>query len=117
LPLSDCEDWEQKYTPALHVTAETPSTFIYSTSDDAVVPVGTSVEFYSALVRAGVPAEIHLFRHGAHGSGLGRGDAALGLWPTLLEAWLRSQGWVTPEPATAGAARPETRPTPKNGAP
>ena len=53
-----------------------------------------SVDFYSALLRAGVPAEMHLFRHGPHGSGLGRGDAPLDTWPTLLETWLRAQGWL-----------------------
>jgi hypothetical protein len=63
--------------------------------------IGSSVEFYSALLRAGTPAEIHLFRHGAHGSGLGRGDASLDLWRNLLEAWLRAQGWLTSEHATA----------------
>lgn len=95
-PAADCQEWEQRYTPALHVTAETPSTFLYSTSDDAVVPVQASVAFYSALLAAKVPAEMHLFRRGAHGSGLGRGDAALDLWPLLLEAWLRSQNLLTP---------------------
>jgi acetyl esterase/lipase len=89
---SDCQEWEQRYTPAAHVTSETPSTFIYSTSDDAVVPVETSVEFYSALLTAKVPVEMHLFRHGAHGTGLGANDPALDLWPVLLEAWLRGQG-------------------------
>lgn len=117
LPASDCKDWEQKYTPALHIAANTPSTFIFSTSDDALVPVQASVEFYSALLRAGVPAEMHLFRHGAHGSGLGKGDVALDTWPTLLEVWLRAQGWLTSESAPAGSARAETTRAPKNGAP
>jgi len=63
--------------------------------------IGASVEFYSALLRAGTPAEMHLFRHGAHGSGLGKGDASLDLWRDLLEAWLRAQGWLTSEHATA----------------
>ena len=31
-------------------------------------------------------------RQDGHGSGLGLGDAALDLWPTLLEAWLRGRG-------------------------
>jgi dipeptidyl aminopeptidase/acylaminoacyl peptidase len=95
MPANDCQKWEQKYTPALHVTAKTPSTFIYNTTDDALVPVQASVEFYSALIAAGVPAEMHLFRHGGHGSG--KGDAALDQWPTLLETWMRTQGWLTPE--------------------
>jgi len=95
-PAIDCKKWEEEYTPALHVSAKTPSTFIFHTTDDAVVPVQTSVEFYSALLAAGVPAEMHIFRHGAHGSGLGNGDEALDLWPGLLENWMRSQGWLTP---------------------
>jgi acetyl esterase/lipase len=99
---NECKDWEQKYTPALHVTANTPSTFLFSNTDDDLVPVQASVDFYSALLTAGVPAEIHLFRHGGHGSGLGAGDAVLDMWPMLLEAWLRAQGWLTPKPARAG---------------
>jgi acetyl esterase/lipase len=100
MPAKDCKQWEKKYTPALYVTPETPSTFIYSTSDDTVVPVEASVAFYSALIAAKVPVEMHLFRRGDHGTGLGRGDPALDLWPQLLEAWLRGQGLLTP--ATTG---------------
>lgn len=100
MPASDCKAWEEKYTPALHVTARTPSTFIYHTTEDSLVPVQTSVEFYSALLNADVPAEMHLFRHGAHGTGLGAGDEALDLWPELLEMWMRGQGWLTPDPKT-----------------
>lgn len=94
---SDCHEWEKKYTPALHVTKDTPTTFIYSTSDDTVVPVQASVDYYSALIAAKVPVEMHLFRHGPHGTGLGAGDPALDLWPVLLEAWLRGQGLLTLE--------------------
>lgn len=96
MPASDCKDWEEKYTPALHVSAKTPPAFIYHTTDDAVVPVQTSIEFYSALQNAGVPAELHVFRHGPHGSGLGNADEALDLWPLLLEMWMRGQGWLPP---------------------
>lgn len=105
MPVDDCKQWEQKYTPASHITSKTPSTFLYSTTDDALVPVQASVDFYSALVEAGVPAEIHIFLHGAHGSGLGRGDAALDAWPVLLESWLRTQGWLTPDPAVGSVAK------------
>jgi hypothetical protein len=49
------------------------------------------VEFYDAMIAAGASAEMHLFRHGAHGSGLGMGNAGLGLWTVLLEGWLRDQ--------------------------
>jgi acetyl esterase/lipase len=93
-PDEKCKAWENSYTPSLHVSATTPPTFIYATTDDKTVPVSTSVDFYSALVKAGVPAEIHLFRHGGHASGLGEGDPALEMWPRLLENWLRAQGFL-----------------------
>ncbi|HET6215415.1 MAG TPA: alpha/beta hydrolase [Acidobacteriaceae bacterium] len=98
IPAETCKDDEQKYTPSLHVTSQTPTTFIYSTSDDRTVPISASVVFYNALLTAGVPAELHIFRHGDHGSGMGAGIAALDLWPVLLEQWLRDQGFLTPIP-------------------
>jgi acetyl esterase/lipase len=96
VPPATCKELEQKYTPSLHVSAETPTTFIYSTTDDKTVPISASVDFYRALVAAGVPAELHIFRHGGHGSGLGAGEAALDFWPVLLEQWMRDQGFLTP---------------------
>jgi acetyl esterase/lipase len=78
----------------LHVTAQTPPTFLYVTTDDQSVPVMNSVMFYSALVNAGVPAEMHIFQHGAHGSGLGVGNPQLSVWPDLLIKWMRERGYA-----------------------
>jgi acetyl esterase/lipase len=96
VPPETCKLFEQKYTPSLHVTSQTPTTFIYSTTDDRTVPISASINFYNALIAAGVPVELHIFRHGDHGSGLGAGIAALDLWPVLLEQWMRDQGLLTP---------------------
>ena len=96
IPPETCKLDEQKYTPSLHVTPQTPTTFIYSTTDDGTVPISASVNFYNALIAAGVPAELHIFRHGEHGSGMEAGSAALDQWPGLLEQWLRDQGLLTP---------------------
>lgn len=74
------------------VTMETPPTFIFATTDDQVVPVGNSVMFYEALVKAGVPVEMHLFQHGAHGAGLAAGNPDLKVWPDLVATWMRSRG-------------------------
>jgi acetyl esterase/lipase len=76
----------------LHVTAQTPPTFLFSTSEDTAVPPENSVAFYLALHKAHVPAELHVFQHGPHGVGLALGDPALGEWPTLLIHWLRGLG-------------------------
>ena len=96
IPPETCKADEQRYTPSLHVTAQTPTTFLYSTTDDRTVPISASVSFYNALLAAEVPAELHIFRHGTHGTGMGSGSATLDQWPALLEQWLRDQGLLTP---------------------
>lgn len=88
---AQCSTFEQ-YNPDSRVTARTPPTFIYHTTDDDLVPVESSLSFYAALTKAKVPVELHAFAKGKHGSGLGLGDPALDLWPSLLEAWLRDRG-------------------------
>jgi acetyl esterase/lipase len=93
-----CEALRTAYSPDLFVTAKTPPTFWYHTFDDQTVPVEQGLRFYEALVKAGVPSEAHIFPHGAHGSGLGKGDASLDQWPTMLETCLRTQGLLAQEP-------------------
>ena len=85
-----CEDLRKAYSPDLFVTKDTPPTFWYHTTDDETVPIEQGLRFYEALVKAGVPAEAHIFMHGQHGSGMGMGDPSLDQWPVLLETWLRS---------------------------
>jgi acetyl esterase/lipase len=75
----------------LHVTAQTPPTFLYATTDDATVPVINSILFYEALQKAKVPVEMHLFQHGPHGTGLAQGYPDLRIWPDLLWTWLQSR--------------------------
>jgi acetyl esterase/lipase len=90
-----CEELRKAYSPDLFVSKETPPTFWYHTFDDATVPVEQGLRYYEALVKAGVPAEAHIFAKGPHGTGLGKGDATLDQWPSLLETWLRAQGLLT----------------------
>ena len=74
------------------MTAETPPTFLFQTDEDKVVPAENAVMFYLALRKAGVPAELHVFRTGRHGLGLARGVPGTELWPKLCEEWLRGRG-------------------------
>ena len=76
----------------LHVTPQTPPTFLFSTDADTAVPSENAVAFYLALRKAGVRAEMHIFEKGPHGVGLDLGDPVLGEWPTLLANWMRSRG-------------------------
>ena len=100
--MDQCEALRTAYSPDLFVTKDTPPTFWYHTFNDRTVPVEQGLRFYEALVKAGVPAEAHIFSNGSHGTGLGKGDAALGQWPALLENWLRAQGLLTASSSAAG---------------
>jgi acetyl esterase/lipase len=84
-------------SPDQHVTAQTPPTFLFSTTDDKTVPVLNSVMFYTALVKAGVPAEMHIFQHGGHGSGLAPANPQLKPWTDMLIKWMRERGYAAPE--------------------
>jgi acetyl esterase/lipase len=76
------------------VTKETPPTFLFHTDEDSGVPAENSVYFYLALRKAGVPAELHIFRPGQHGLGLAPNTPGTSAWPKCCEGWLRSQGFL-----------------------
>jgi len=76
------------------VTAMTPPTFLFQTTEDTVVPAENSVHYYLALRKAGVPAEMHVFEKGPHGVGLANDNPALSQWSALLANWLRLHGIV-----------------------
>jgi acetyl esterase/lipase len=77
----------------LQVTARTPPTFLFHTTEDQVVPVENSIFFYLALRKAGVPVEMHVYQKGQHGVGLAAADPILRTWPDHLAAWLQLQGF------------------------
>lgn len=91
-----CEALRAAYSPDLFVTKDAPPTFWYHTADDNTVPIEQGLRFYEALLKAGVPVEAHIFEHGPHGTGLGKGDPSLDQWPGLLETWLRVRGLMQP---------------------
>jgi acetyl esterase/lipase len=76
------------------VTKDTPPAFLYHTTDDKTVPVMNSVMFYQALLSNGVSAEMHLYQHGPHGSGLAQSFPELRGWPDQLYHWLVANGWA-----------------------
>ena len=79
-----------------HVTARTPPCFLFHTSDDGAVPVENSLEFATALKRAGVPFELHVYEHGPHGMGLGGGPSdpdRMHPWTRECQRWLKEQGF------------------------
>ena len=51
----------------------------------------------TALEKAGVPCELHVFEKGGHGFGLGSGRSAVDKWPGLCIDWMRTEGILKAE--------------------
>ena len=76
------------------VTKDTPPTFLFHTDADPVVPSENSVNFYLAMRKVGVPAELHIFEKGKHGVGLAQTDPILSAWSPLLTNWFITRGLI-----------------------
>ena len=75
----------------LPVTASTPPAFIVQAEDDPV-HVENAVEYFMALKKAGVAAELHIYAQGGHGYGLRPTSMPVTGWPQLASRWLRTIG-------------------------
>lgn len=80
------------------VSADTPPTFLWHTSEDGGVPVQNSLLFGASLRDHRVPFELHVYPHGRHGLGLVDNEqdpviARAAQWFPNAVAWLRSLGW------------------------
>jgi acetyl esterase/lipase len=81
--------------PDIQVTSVTPPTFLLQAGDDPVDPAENSLVYYSALRKAGVPAEIHVFVKGGHAFGLRPTEMSITRWPQLVETWLATIGMIS----------------------
>ena len=86
--------WElvEKYSNELQVTSQTPPAFIVLADDDGAVPPRNSIEFYLAMKRYKIPAELHIFREGGHGFGMNKKNLPVDQWPNLFSQWMKAQG-------------------------
>lgn len=90
--IGEGNNWEmvEKYSNELHVTPETPPTFMVLADDDSGVVPRNSVEFYLALKENNVPAEMHIFAKGGHGFGITKHNQPADQWPKLFYNWLKA---------------------------
>lgn len=85
-------DWKlvEKYSNELHITPQTPPTFLVLADDDKSVPPRNSVEFYLQLKENNIPAEMHIFQKGGHGFGITKKNLPADQWPNLFFDWLKA---------------------------
>jgi acetyl esterase/lipase len=82
------------FNPDLHITRQTPPTFLLQAEDDNVDGVNQSLAYYVALKNAGVPTELHLYAQGGHAFGLRHTKLPITNWPQLVETWLETIGMI-----------------------
>jgi acetyl esterase/lipase len=80
------------YSNEKQVTADTPPTFIIMAQDDGTVPVENAILFYSALVKAKVKTEMHLYQSGGHGFGINNRTSP-DKWFDWCQHWLKANGF------------------------
>ena len=83
------EEMLNLYSNERQVTPQTPPAFIMHSSNDKAVPVSNSVDYYTALVKNGVSASLHIYPIGGHGWGFRDNFIYKRQWTGELEKWLR----------------------------
>jgi acetyl esterase/lipase len=71
------------------IDENTPPTFLAHAGDDSKVPVMQSVDFYAALEKHKVPAELHIYEKGEHGFALREIDKPVNNWAKSCIDWMR----------------------------
>lgn len=80
---------EKSYSVQLHVSKHTPPVFLAQAADDPISNVENSKLMYRALRQNKIASEIHLFRTGGHGWGLGKPGTEEAAWPELFKTWMK----------------------------
>ncbi|HVB87069.1 MAG TPA: alpha/beta hydrolase [Candidatus Dormibacteraeota bacterium] len=81
-----------RLNPEIHVTSQTPPTFLVQAENDYEDGINQSLTYYFALKKAGVPVEMHLYAQGGHGFGPRRTNLPITQWPELMQMWLVTIG-------------------------
>lgn len=78
----------------VHIRPDTPSTFLIQAYDDRIGSE-RSAEYFLLLKKAGVPAELHIYRRGGHGFGMRDRKIPTSSWPARLQDWMQDSGYLT----------------------
>lgn len=81
---------ENAWSLDTYASADAPPTIIFASADDKTAPPGHGIMLFERLNAAGASAELHLFRDGGHGWGLGKPEQVLSQWPEMFVKWYDS---------------------------
>jgi acetyl esterase/lipase len=73
-------------------SSKTPPTFLVCTGDDIKVSAEESINYYLALKKNNVPAELHVYEKGMHGFALLKDRGYVSTWTDLYIDWMKGRG-------------------------
>ena len=74
------------------VSDQTPPTYLWSTTEDELVPIMNTILYAQALANHGIPMELHIYPHGPHGMATVDSETCDRLTPEVSRAhqWLEN---------------------------
>lgn len=84
----------ENFSNELQVNRNTPPAFIALAENDKSVPIQNSIDYFLALKKHNIPAELHIFQTGGHGFGLGKKGETESYWPDVCANWLKALGYL-----------------------
>lgn len=88
-----------RFSNHLHVSDQTPPTFLWHTSADGSVPVKNSLVFANALAEHKIPFELHIYPYGVHGLATSDAESCQNInadtehdhqWLAAVKRWLKT---------------------------
>lgn len=91
--LCQSEEETELYSLEKRVDGDTLPSFIFTSADDATVPVENSLLFASSLARNKIPFELHIWQNAKHGTSIGTAEVGtlnedFAAWCDLARTWL-----------------------------
>jgi acetyl esterase/lipase len=84
----------EHFSNELQVNKDTPPAFLVCAEDDRTVPVENSIQYFLALKKFGIPAELHIYEKGGHGFGMGSKGETEADWPEACVHWLKMNRFI-----------------------
>src|SRR5262245_49551304 len=78
----------------INITKDTPPAFLMAAFNDRG-PVQNNLGIFEAFVKAGVPADLHIWSEGGHGFGIRQRPIPISGWPKLVQEWMDNRGFLS----------------------